>query len=178
MARGFSNSWPGGYVDDSRLRKAANVPALLRALARIRTEAVALSDRAYEAIQHHSFDPYREFCDKRAEHAALVSVLRGQIGPKPKETGWVNAVTTESHALVTLSIQACLKFAFALSANALMPLGARETFLHELTMLRGARDQLAARTAEDGVAGLLDELETALMILEEIVDRSPALQEL
>jgi hypothetical protein len=58
-----------------------------------------------------------------------------------------------------------------------MPIGARETFLHELEMLRTTRDLLTPRKDEESVRNLIDELETALMILEEIVDRAPALEE-
>lgn len=168
--------WPGSHATGGT-RKPANVPELFAALARIQAEAGVLAERAYEAIQHHAYDPYREFCEKRAEHAALVSVLRGRIGPKPENPNWVGAANRHDRALLTLSIQACVKFSFALSATPLMPMGARETFIHEVGMLRAARGQLLPVKEEEGVGSLLDELEMALMILEEIVDRAPALEE-
>lgn len=178
MARVSGHGWLGGQGEEQRARKPAAVTELLCALERIRGEATILAGGAAEAIQNRSYDPYRRFCEKRAEHAALVSILRGRIGAKPKEASWPTAVDHEERALVALSIQACLKFAFALSANPLMPIGARETFIHELATLREQRERLSPVKAEEGVGALLDELETALMILEEIVDRSPALEEL
>jgi hypothetical protein len=44
-------------------------------------------------------------------------------------------------------------------------------------MLRAAREQLTPIREDEGVASLVDELDMALMILEEIVDRAPALEE-
>jgi hypothetical protein len=64
-----------------------------------------------------------------------------------------------------------------LSATPLMPLGARETFMHEVGMLQSARAQLQSAKDDEGVAGLLDELEMALMILEEVVEKAPAFEE-
>lgn len=178
MARSFVHTWPGGHVENMRGRTPASVPDLLAALARIRGEAGALAERAYEAIQHHSFDGYRQFCEKRAEHAALASVLQAHIGPKPADTRWIENLRADERGLLTVSIQACVKFAFALSANPLMPMGSRETFVNELGMLRAARDQLTLVKDEEGIAAVLDDLETALMLLEEVLDRSPALDEL
>jgi hypothetical protein len=172
---GGQGGWPGSYHGGQE-RKLVPVADLLAALERGEAEAQTLAERAYEAIQHHAYDPYRRFCEKRAEHAALVSVLRGRIGPKPENPAWAAAANRHDRALTTLSVQACLKFSFALSATPLMPIGARETFIHELEMLRAARDQLTPAKEEDGVAALLDEIETSLMILEEIVDRAPALE--
>lgn len=174
---GLGANWPGSEIESRRHSKPAQVPDLLNALARIEAEALALAERAAEAIQHHSFDPYREFCEKRAEHAALVSVLRNHIGPNPRDARWPAAANEHDRALVTVSIQACLKFSFALSATPNMPIGARETFLHELEMLRATRESLMQSEDREGVRNLLDELETSLMILEEIVDRAPALEE-
>jgi hypothetical protein len=170
-------SWPGARPDNERDAKPATIDALLLAIARVGEEAILLADRAYEAIQHHAFDPYRQFCEKRAEHAALVSVLRARIGPKPKDPKWVPAVDLQDAALLRLSIQACVKFAFALSATPLMPLGARETFMHEVGMLQAARTQLQSAKDQEGTADLLGELEMALMILEEIVEKAPAFEE-
>jgi len=170
-------NWPGASGGDGREAKPATIDALLVAIARVRAEAVLLADRAYEAIQHHAFDPYRQFCEKRAEHAALVSALRARIGPKPKDPKWAPAIDLEDSSLLRLSIQACVKFAFALSATPLMQLGARETFMHEVGMLQAARTQLESVKDDETVASLLGELEMALMILEEVVEKAPAFEE-
>jgi hypothetical protein len=173
----FGANWPGSEIDNRRHANPATVPDLFEALQRIEAEALTLAEKAAEAIQHHSFDPYREFCEKRAEHAALMSVLRNHIGPNPNNSKWPVAADKHDRALVTVSIQACLKFSFALSATPNMPMGARETFIHELEMLRTTREQLLPMKDQEGIGNLIDELETALMILEEIVDRAPALEE-
>jgi hypothetical protein len=169
--------WPGAHGENVRDSKPATIAVLLQAIARVRAEAELLADRAYEAIQRHTFDPYRQFCEKRAEHAALGSVLRGRIGSKPKDPNWLPALILEDASLVRLSIQACVKFAFALSATPQMPLGARETFMQEVGMLQAARIQLQSAKDGEGTASLLDELEMALMILEEVVEKAPALEE-
>ncbi len=88
-----------------------------------------LADKAYEAIQRHAFDPYRKFCEKRKEHAAL------------------------------------------------MPLGARETFITEIEMLHAAHEQLWPIKDNEGIANLLSEIDLALMILEEIIEKAPAFEE-
>jgi hypothetical protein len=171
----FGKGWPGSLTELDR--KPATIPELLDALARVYREAAALADRAYEAIQHHAFDPYREFCEKRAEHSALASVLCNRIGSAPQDPRWITAIDEAERGLLTLSIQACVKFCFALSASPLLPIGVRETFLSELEMLRASREQLVPIKDEAGVAALLDEIETSLMLLEEIVGRAPALEE-
>jgi hypothetical protein len=168
--------WPGSHGTSRYDRRPATTAELLEALTRIRSEAALLAEKAYDAIQHHAYDPYREFVEKRAEYAALVSVLRSRLGPK-SESSLVATADRHDRALTTLSIQACLKFSFALSATPLMPIGARETFIHELEMLKGAREQLTRAKDEEGVSALLDDIETSLMILEEIVERAPALEE-
>jgi hypothetical protein len=128
--------WSDRGGEGPRLVKPPAIAALLPAIDRIHSEAVVLADNAHEAIQRHSFGPYRQFCEKRAEHAALVSVLRAHITARPQDPSWTQTVNQAESSLVRLSIQACVKFAFALSANPQMPLGARETFIHELAMLQ------------------------------------------
>jgi hypothetical protein len=142
-------SWPGARGGDGHEAKPATIEALLLAIARVGAEAVSLAGGAYEAIQHHAFDPYRQFCEKRAEHAALVSVLRARIGPKPKDPKWAPVIDLEDSSLRRLSIQACVKFAFALSATPLMPLGARETLCtRSACSRRHARSSNRSRTTK------------------------------
>src|SRR5258708_24950514 len=113
-------AWLGARAQNARLVRPTSVPELLQAIARVRSEAAVLADKAYEAIQRHAFDPYRKFCDKRKEHAALASVLRSHIGPRPQDPSWARSGSEEESSLIRFSIQACVKFAFALSAKPLM----------------------------------------------------------
>jgi hypothetical protein len=178
-ARGANSdiTWLGARAQSVRLVRSPSVPELLKAIARVRSEAALLADNAYVAIQRHAFDPYRKFCEKRKEHAALASVLRSHIGLRPEDPSWARVVSEEESSLVRLSIQACVKFAFALSAKPLMPLGARETFITEIAMLHAAREHLWPIKDDEGIANLLSEIDLALMILEEIIEKAPAFDE-
>ncbi|HYM02125.1 MAG TPA: hypothetical protein VET85_04200 [Stellaceae bacterium] len=155
----------------------APMSELLHALERLRGEAAVLAEEAYHAIQHHSYAPYWKFRDKLEEHAALVEVIRGRL-PRLKEAKVIaEHVNREEHEILILSTQSCLKFSFALSANPLLPIGARETFIHEVDALTQARKTLSETPPEQMPAGLLDELDTTLMILEEIIAKAPSLTE-
>lgn len=164
------------------LRKSvpASMVELVNALKRLWAEAAALAENAYVAIQQHSFEPYWTFRAKINEHAALVAVIRGRIQQlrdlRSRQAGLVaEAVDREEQEILILTVKACLKFCFALSANPWLPIGARETFIHEIDALNQARAVLEKAPAEKLPKGLLDDLDTARMILEEIIDKSPSL---
>lgn len=158
----------------------ASMADLLQALKRLWTEAAALAENAYMAIQQHSFEPYWTFRAKINEHAALVAVIRGRIQQlkelRLRQASLVaEAVDREEQEILILTVKACLKFCFALSANPWLPIGARETFIHEIDALTQARETLEKGPVEKLPQGLLDDLDTARMILEEIIDKSPSL---
>jgi len=164
------------------LRKSvpASMAELVDALKRLWAEAAALAENAYIAIQQHSFEPYWTFRAKINEHAALVAVIRNRIQQlkqlRSRQAGIVaDAVDREEQEILILTVKACLKFCFALSANPWLPIGARETFIHEIDALNEARAVLEKIAAEKLPKGLLDDLDTARMILEEIIDKSPSL---
>ena len=157
----------------------ASMADLVQALKRLWTEAAALAEHAYIAIQQHSFEPYWTFRAKINEHAALVAVIRGRVQQltdlRSRQAGIVAAaVDREEQEILILTVKACLKFCFALSANPWLPIGARETFIHEIDALNQARAVLE-KTPDKVPPGLLDDLDTARMILEEIIDKSPSL---
>jgi hypothetical protein len=157
----------------------ASMAELVQALKRLWTEAAALAEHAYLAIQQHSFGPYWTFRAKINEHAALVAVIRGRVQQltdlRSRQAGIVAAaVDREEQEILILTVKACLKFCFALSANPWLPIGARETFIHEIDALNQARGVLE-KTPDKVPPGLLDDLDTARMILEEIIDKSPSL---
>jgi len=164
------------------LRKSvpASMADLVDALKRLWAEAAALAENAYIAIQQHSFEPYWTFRAKINEHAALVAVIRNRIQQlkqlRSRQAGIVgDAVDREEQEILILTVKACLKFCFALSANPWLPIGARETFIHEIDSLNEARAVLEKIPAEKLPSSLLDDLDTARMILEEIIDKSPSL---
>jgi hypothetical protein len=157
----------------------ASMAELLDALKRLWAEAAALAENAYLAIQQHSFEPYWTFRAKINEHAALVAVIRGRIQKlhdvRSRQADIAGkAVDREEQEILILTVKACLKFCFALSANPWLPIGARETFIHEIDQLNQARAVLE-KAPDTLPTGLLDDLDTAKMILEEIIDKSPSL---
>ncbi len=170
------------WQESQRKTVPAPVGGLVSALKRLWAEAAELAEHAYVAIQQHSFGPYWTFRAKVDEHAALVAVIRGRL-PALRETNRrqaddvAAAVDREEQELIILSVKACLRFCFALSANPSLPLGARETFVHEIGALNEARRALERGSADTLPEGMLDDLGTAQMILEEIIAKSPSLSD-
>lgn len=160
----------------------ASIAELAAALKRLWAEAATLAEHAYIAIQHHSYEPYWTFRDKIDEHAALVAVLRGRLATlrELRVKGvdeFTRSIDREEQEIVMLTVKACLKFCFALSANPWLPIGARETFIHEIDALQQSRQLLEQAPAESLPAGLLDDVDTARMILEEVIEKSPSLDD-
>ncbi len=183
MARWSSDRATFRWQQNQPKPTAASVEELLTALARLYTEAAALAEEAYLAIQHHSYQPYAAFRAKLAEHAALIAVLRSRSS-RPGEIGGVEArriaesVDAAEIEITVLVAQASLKFCFALSANPLLPLGARETFISEIDALQQVKSTLERMPSDKLPANLVDEVETAGMILQEVIDKSPSLADL
>ena len=163
-----------------RLPAPASVLDLVEALARLRAEAVRLAEEAYLSIQLHSYRGYWKFRSKLGEHGALLAVIRcraQQIMALQGGDARVadQAAEREEREIFVLAIRSSLRFGFALSANPTLPLGARETFVHELQMLGEAGRVLEAAPRDSLPEGVLDDLATARMILEEIIEKSPPL---
>jgi hypothetical protein len=160
----------------------ASIAELAAALKRLWAEAATLAEHAYIAIQHHSYEPYWTFRAKIEEHAALVAVLRGRL-PALRELRvngvdkLAQSIDREEQEIVMLTVKACLKFCFALSANPWLPIGARETFIHEIDALQQSRQLLEKAPADSLPADLLDDIDTARMILEEVIEKSPSLDD-
>jgi hypothetical protein len=179
MASGHKSS---GRERQSRQPVRASIAELTAALKRLWAEAATLAEHAYIAIQHHSYEPYWTFRAKIEEHAALVAVLRNRLsGLRELRVKGVDeldrSINREEQEIVMLTVKACLKFCFALSANPWLPIGARETFIHEIGALQEARRLLEQAPAESLPAGLLDDIDTARMILEEVIEKSPSLDD-
>jgi len=170
------------WRESQRKTVPASIAQLVGALKRLWAEAAEQAEQAYVAIQQHSFGPYWTFRAKLDEHAALAAVIRGRL-PALRETNRQQAadvaaaVDREEQELIILSVKACLRFCFALSANPSLPVGARETFVHEIGALKEARRALERGPADTLPEGMLDDLGTAQMILEEIIEKSPSLSD-
>jgi hypothetical protein len=78
--------------------------------------------------------------------------------------------------MLGLLIKASMRFFFVLSANTILPLGAREIFIAELHSLYEAREKLRRPDYLSRLStGLATDLDTAEAILEEIIDKAPGL---
>ena len=149
---------------------------LVQALARIRAEAEQEAQAAQLAIERHSFDPYRMFRSKIEEHEALVSVIRGRLTGHKSEEPMVEAVAHEERLRYELLVRSSLRFFYALSASPFLPIGARETFIGELQSLTTARERLTSPEHAPFLSeGVIDDLDTSRLILEEIAEKAPQL---
>ena len=166
--------------EGNKLPTRASFSELIQALGRLRVEAVVLAEEAYLGIQLHSYRGYWKFRSKLGEHAALLAVIRCRAQQIVAFQGGEarvadQAAEREEREIFVLAIRSSLRFGFALSANPTLPLGARETFVHELQMLGEAGRVLEAAPRDSLPEGVLDDLATARMILEEIIEKSPPL---
>lgn len=165
-----------GAVFDGKHDDRRTIDGLLQALQRIRGEAESLAHEAQLAIERHSFDPYRLFRSKVEEHEALASIIRAR-NPGRSDKPMVDAAVLQEERLRNeMLVRASLRFFYALSATPILPIGARETFIGELESLTVMRDRLGAPEHKDKLSdGIIDDLDTARMILEEIAEKAPQL---
>lgn len=160
-----------GHHDDR-----STIDGLLRALQRIRGEAESLAHEAQVAIERHSFDPYRLFRAKVEEHEALASVIRAREPGRADRSVVEGMLLQEERLRNEMLVHASLRFFYALSATPILPIGARETFIGELESLTVMRERLGAPEHKDKLSdGIIDDLDTARMILEEIAEKAPQL---
>lgn len=156
----------------------AEVKELLGALERQCREASKLAQLAENEASKHSFGAYREFRDKVGEFQALVILIEQRLR---------NLVDNRSDDLrdqfekldtvmLALLVRASMRFFFVLSANPVLPMGAREIFMSELLSLHDAKEKLQRPRYAGKLGAEMDrDLETASLILEEIIDKAPSL---
>ena len=158
--------------------QSAAVDGLLVALERLTDQA---KDRAREArvgVERHTFAPYHAYRAAIAEYEALVSVIEGRLEGQPPA---LVAKTRERllasrRRALTLSIETAFKLFFALSAFASLPIGVREVFAQELQHLNDAKTELRSPAHAGRLAADLEQnLETAEMILNEVIEKAPSL---
>ncbi len=156
----------------------AEVKELLGALERQCREAAKLAQTAEHEASRHSFSAYREFRDKVGEFQALVILIEQRL------RNVVDARTDDLRdqferldaVMLALLVRASMRFFFVLSANPVLPMGAREIFVSELRSLHDAHEKLNRPTYAGKLGPELDqELQTASLILEEIIDKAPGL---
>lgn len=161
--------------DDKQSNQRA-VCDLMQAMQRIRGEAEVMACEAQLAIEHHSFDRYRLFRSKIEEHEAVATVIRARTAGAFERDGMGDGLRREERLRYELLVRASLRFFYALSATPMLPMGARETFIGELESLVEMRKRLESPEYKDQLsAGIIDDLDTARIILEEIAEKAPQL---
>jgi hypothetical protein len=156
----------------------AEVKELLGALERQCREAMVLAKTAEVEAGKHSFGAYRMFRDKVGEFQALVILIEGRL--KNVSGTRIDDLRQEFEQLdmlmLSVLVRASMRFFFVLSANPILPLGAREVFVQELRSLHDAHEKLMRPDYAEKIAGHLEkDLETASLILEEIIEKAPTM---
>lgn len=151
---------------------------LLQALERQLREAAQLSAVAQKEAAKQSFIAYQQFRDKVGEFKALCILVESRL--RNLGEGRKDDLQAEYERLDTLMlallVKASMRFFFVLSANTVLPLGAREIFIAELRSLYEANEKLRSPRYEGRLdASIRHDLETAEAILEEIIDKAPSL---
>lgn len=151
---------------------------LLGALERQARDAIRLAKLAEEEAAKDSFQAYNEFRNKVGEFRALCILIETRL--RSVEAVRVDDLREEYARLDTLMlgllVRASMRFFFVLSAKTMLPVGARDIFVAELHSLYDAAEKLR-RPEYQNVMGekLKGDLDTAEMILEEIIDKAPSL---
>ncbi len=151
---------------------------LLRALDKLIIDLSTNIAEARSGISHHSLHGYRQYRAKLDEYHSLVAVIEHQLLEMPpgrQERVRSRLFDREREALA-LIIHAALDFFFALSAIPNLPIGIRECFEQELLSLQRAEARLSAPEHTGKLSpALAGDLETAGLLLAEIMAKAPAL---
>jgi hypothetical protein len=156
----------------------AEVQELLGALERQCREAAHLAKQAEREATRHSFASYRDFRDKVGEFQALVILIEQRLRnlADARSDDLREQFQRLDTVMLALLVRASMRFFFVLSANPVLPMGAREIFVAELRSLHDAHEKLRQPAYEGKLGEDLDrDLETASLILEEIIDKAPSL---
>jgi len=157
---------------------AVDAARFIAVLGSMRRGLEGVAEEARRDISSHSFRGYHRFRAKLTEHAALLTMTRARLGDKPPPE-LLPRLEEEEIRAAEVQIRATLSFIFALSAIPNLPLGARETFIDELHSLAAAKTLLSRPDPAVPLSeGVLDDLEMAQAVLEEVAARAPKLLDL
>jgi hypothetical protein len=154
------------------------VTELLGALERQCREAAVLAKMAETEASKHSFGAYRSFRDKVGEFQALVILIEQRLRnlADARSEDLQDQFEKLDMVMLALLVRASMRFFFVLSANPILPIGAREIFMTELRSLHDAQVKLRQPSYVGKLGADLErDLETASLILEEIIDKAPSL---
>ncbi|GAB4173877.1 MAG: hypothetical protein OHK0024_10580 [Thalassobaculales bacterium] len=150
---------------------------LLAALERQAADILAAAKEAEKDADKNSFNLYRKFRDKVSEFETFSIIVEGRLRnlDQPDDRLQHN-FDRLSIVIFKCLIRASIKFLFVLSANAVLPLGAREIFANELRSMYFAKQ----RMSDPRFGSFIDEqawhdMELAEEILNEVIDKAPKL---
>jgi hypothetical protein len=129
-------------------------------------------------VEKHTFAPYHAYRAAIAEYEALVSVIEGRLEGQPAAlvTRTKERLAASRRKALTLSIKAAFNIFFALSGFSSLPIGVREVFAQELRHLNDAKTELRSPIHAGKLgADLAEALETAELILNEVIGKAPTL---
>lgn len=155
------------------------VESLLDALDRQARESAQLGKEAEQAASRGNFEAYTAFRNKIGEFRALCILIEGRL--RHVENDNPGGPLHERYydldtRILALLIHCSMRLFFILSAKTVLPLGAREIFVTELRSLYEASEKLRTPIYSGRLSdSVRSELETAEMILEEIIDKAPSL---
>ncbi|RCK23647.1 hypothetical protein TH8_14715 [Thalassospira profundimaris] len=140
---------------------------------------IALADNLEKTTDKMDVTGYRPFREEVDNFKALSLVIKermNRLESHPKKEELEGQFHKLQVLMLRLVIKTSLKFFFVMSAKENLPLGAREMFQSELRTLYEAERMISdPRYISQLDESARDDLETAKSILEEIIEKAPAL---
>jgi len=140
---------------------------------------IALADNLEKTTDKMDVTGYRPFREEVDNFKALSLVIKermNKLESHPKKEELEGQFHKLQVLMLRLVIKTSLKFFFVMSAKENLPLGAREMFQSELRTLYEAERMISdPRYISQLDESARDDLETAKSILEEIIEKAPAL---
>ncbi|MDG4721286.1 MULTISPECIES: hypothetical protein [Thalassospira] len=140
---------------------------------------VALADnleKTTDKMDVTGYRPFREEVDNFKALSLVISERLKKLEKHPKKEELEGQFHKLQVLMLRLVIKTSLKFFFVMSAKENLPLGAREMFQSELRTLFEAERMISdPRYISQLDESARDDLETAKSILEEIIEKAPAL---
>jgi hypothetical protein len=160
--------------------KKSEVVEMLTAMERKAREVLKMAETAESEATKNSFGMYDEFVRKATDFDTLAILVEQRIANmdmavdnRPElEEQYDSLKMLVAHGL----IKASMKFFFVLSTATTLPLGARNLFSSELRRLYTLKNELNSPKYEGKLGEeKLADLETAELILQEIIDKAPSM---
>lgn len=155
---------------------------LLVAMERKANQVLSMVNSIEEDATKNSYSMYDDFVHRATDFETLAILVETRLNNLELGTGAVQDLQDQYDKLKIVvahgQIKASMKFFFVLSAAISLPLGARNLFSSELRRLHA----LQAELTNPKYDGMLSEeakgdLETAELILQEIIEKAPGLLE-